>query len=205
MLSPRKRALACLYGGPTGWRYETPETFLGVGREEATIEHLKRLSLRELVQLFHAADPPQLDSVSGEYRGEILTAGVVGRLGAIYTDHLFGPGRWIGKAFLPVTVSSGQGLNLYATKNSAGLTKVLRDRRMATTTRRSNFDSKEAFHLDYSPYNDLPVSAFSDEIRRINDRLLLGMGCVGLKVGTFLPVPFGLYGAPHPWVGADDR
>jgi hypothetical protein len=67
----------------------------------------------------------------------------------------------------------------------------------------SRFDGKPSFHLVYAAHNRGLNHSMRDEIRRINDRLWLGMGCLAWDLDTLNPTPFLLYGAPAPWVGLD--
>jgi hypothetical protein len=44
-----------------------------------------------------------------------------------------------------------------------------------------------------------------DEIRKINDKLYIGMGAMAASGGTINPMPFILSGDQAPWVGPDEK
>jgi len=43
----------------------------------------------------------------------------------------------------------------------------------------------------------------TDEVRKVNDRLFLGIGRLTITFGKYNPMPFVLMGPPDPWVGPD--
>jgi len=76
---------------------------------------------------------------------------------------------------------------------------------MRTFIGKSQYDDKESFHLDYRPFNSGLLHSMRDEIRKINDRLYIGMGSMAASGGTLNPMPFTLYGGKNPWGGGRIR
>ena len=77
--------------------------------------------------------------------------------------------------------------------------------KMDTYTGKSRFDNKDSFHLVYAAYNKGRNYSMRDEIRRINDKLFIAMGCLKWNLDTFNPSPFILFGEPASWVGPDSK
>ena len=67
----------------------------------------------------------------------------------------------------------------------------------------SVFDGRPAFQLRLSDYNTFFTSTMTDEVRKINDTLFLGIGRLTITLGKFNPMPFVLIGPPDPWIGPD--
>ncbi|HQG33158.1 MAG TPA: hypothetical protein PLA83_14600, partial [Deltaproteobacteria bacterium] len=67
----------------------------------------------------------------------------------------------------------------------------------------SVFDGKPAFELSYRPYNTFLTNTMTDEVRKVNDRMYLGIGRLTVTLGKFNPMPFVLMGPPDPWVGPE--
>lgn len=191
--------------GFSGWSKKSPDEILGKSAAEAGPEDLRRLSRSQVVSLFHAADAPDFASMKGEYSAEVLSVGPFKFVADFYTHKIFGPGRWKGKAFFPLLDSSGWGYNLFAVNGKKGGGGIARTCRMNTYHGLSYIDDKASFHLDYSPWNGFLNYTMHDEIRKINDRLFLGMGYMSAGGGPLNPAPFMLYGEANPWVGPDKK
>jgi len=188
-------------GGP--YKGQTMEQILGVDPAKATDKDIEKLDKAAVFQLFYAAPAPKFEDVKGEYNAKTLPVGILAASADFYTHNFFGPGRWVGKAFLPAEKEKGWGYNLFSGKGKDGKEAIARTRKMNTGIGKSNIDGKESFHLDYSPYNAGTVRSMHDELRRINDNLMLGMGYMGLGGGSINPAPFLVIGPAAPWVGPD--
>ncbi|BBO78136.1 hypothetical protein DSCW_55530 [Desulfosarcina widdelii] len=191
-----------LQNGSSGWDGRSMEQILGVPPEQATLADIERLSKSEVMQLFHSATPPTLSDLQGEYQAKNLAVGIMAPAADFYTQHFFGPGRWLGKGFTAEAAQNGQGYNLFQEKEGDGT--IWRTRRMKTSVGTSVFDRKESFKLDYSVYNKGPVHGMRDELRKINPALFIGMGYMPIGGGSINPGPFVVYGNPSPWVGPSD-
>jgi hypothetical protein len=188
--------------GFSGWSDDTMDQILNKPAEEANLDDINKLSMKEIVKLFHAAPSPEFTSIKGEYQAEVLSVGKLGFVASFYTHHLFGPGRWQGKGFLPQENSKGYGYNLFSARQSE---TPVRTRKMDTYIDKSNIDDGDSFHLDYAPHNSFLNSTMHDEIREINPTLYLGLGYMGVGGGPLNPAPFVLYGQSTEWVGLDEE
>lgn len=184
-----------------GYRGGSPSDILGKDPSLAAVEDITKLSKSEFRQLFHALDAPAFHELKGEYRAMNLPRGIMAGMVDFYTDHFFGPGRWVGKAFFPFSDSAGWGYNLFEKASPDGAAILNRARKMNTRVGPSSYDGKDSFLINYAPYNGGIVHTMRDELRRVNDRLYIGYGSLGIGGGSLNPSPFIVYGKPTPWVG----
>jgi hypothetical protein len=184
---------------------------LGVDPEIATYDNVEKLSRKDKMQLFYAADTPDFNTLNGEYEARLLSGGILGNSSALFTHHVFPTGmvtpstRWTGKAFMQNDDHSGHGYNIFTKKNADNIKSTLRIRKMRTSMGASKVgkDGKQSFLVNYSADNSGTINSMRDEIRRINDNLFIGAGYMGIGGGSINPAPFALIGPPRPWVGPD--
>ncbi len=67
---------------------------------KATDKDIEKLDKAAVFQLFYAAPAPKFEDVKGEYNAKTLPVGILAASADFYTHNFFGPGRWVGKAFL---------------------------------------------------------------------------------------------------------
>ena len=67
----------------------------------------------------------------------------------------------------------------------------------------SVFDERPSFQLSYRDYNTFYTNTMTDEVRKVNNKLFLGIGRLTIIFGKFNPMPFMMIGPPDPWVGPD--
>lgn len=184
-----------------GGKYDgrSMEKILGVPPEKATIEDIKKLGKADVFQLFYAASVPSFQDFKGEYVAATIDVGIMAASAGYYTHHVFGPGRWEGKAFYPFEKDKGSGYNIF--KDAGG--KLYRTRKMDTQIGPSDHDGKSSFKLNYSAYNSGTVQSMRDELRKINDNLFIGLGYMALGGGKINPAPFVVIGPAKEWVGVD--
>lgn len=195
-----KKIISFLLMGRRGWGGESMGDVLGVAPAKATLDDVKKLNMRQVMQLFHAAPAPDFETIKGEYKAEVLEVGPLAFAAKFITHNIFGPGHWEGKGFFPFESNKGRGYNLFMPKNSEHPARV---REMDTRVGISSIDDRDSFHLDYSQYNRFMIGTMSDEIRRINDTLLIGVGFMSIGGGPCNPAPFVVVGKPTKWVGPD--
>ncbi len=178
------------------------EQILGTPAEKAIPGDIEKLSKSEVMQLFYASPPPIFSSMKGEFRGELVPVGILSPAAYFFTHHLFGPGHWEGKAFLP---EKGNGYNIFRFKNKKGEAATARTIKMKIFIGKSKIDDRESFMLDYSSFNsDIMVHSMGDEIRKINDKLYICMGYMNAGGGSINPAPFILYSEKSEYVGPDE-
>ncbi len=200
-----------LQAGPKTPDGRTMAEILGAAPETARYDNVEKLSRKDKMQLFYAAETPGINALNGEYEARLLSGGVLGPSSALFTHHVFPTGRvtprtrWVGKGFKPNDANSGVGYNLFSRKKPGGNAETLRIRPMRTSFSVSKVgkDGKLSFQVDYSADNAGMIHSMRDEIRQINENLFIGAGYMALGGGPMNPAPFALIGPPKPWVGVD--
>ncbi len=193
-----------LQNGPFEWDGRQMDEILGINAENASADDIDKLSKADVMQLFFAAGMPEFTKMNGEYKARMVQAGILSKANEFYAHNLMGPGHWEAKAFFPIAKDRGQGYNLFIVDENGNPAPV-RTLKMDTFAGKSNFDNKESFHLVYEAYNTDQNRSMRDEIRKINNRLYLGLGYLTWNLGTCNPSPFVLYGEPGKWVGPDEE
>lgn len=184
-----------------GYKGESVRDILGKDPEQATADDCLRLNKARFMQLFSAATCPTVDELTGEYialnhPGGILASGV-----QIYTNHFFGPGTWVGKAFMPLAPGKGHGYNIFQRTGGDGKPVFTRARRINTSIGKSEYDGKNSYKLNYALHNGGLVHSMRDELRRINANLYVGLGCMASGGGAINPSLFIVQGPPKEWIG----
>jgi hypothetical protein len=188
----------------------TMKDILGKDPAKATADDVAKLSRKDCMQLFYAAEAPDFASLKGEFTAKVLPGGVLGPASELFTHHVFPTGgitlktHWDGKAFMPESASSGYGYNLFTDKSS-GSPKTLRIRKFKTHVGPTTLgkDGRNSIHLVYHDFNSGTVKSMHDEARKINDNLYICGGYMALGGGWVNPAPFVLTGPPSEWVGLD--
>lgn len=191
--------VSILQNGTGGWKGENSSQILGVAVEKASVEDIEKLSKHQLMQLFYSANPPSFLEINGEYKAKTIPAGILSPAADFFTHNFFGPGRWIGKAFSPIKGNLGKGYNIFKDTGS----KLYRTREMDTFIGPSKIDENDSFHIVYKSYNSGMVHSMHDELRKINEHLIIGMGYMLAGGGSINPAPFVLFGKPTRWIGPD--
>ncbi|MBN2283661.1 MAG: hypothetical protein JXO48_07200 [Deltaproteobacteria bacterium] len=191
-----------LENGVGGYDGRSMERILKKSPEAATVEDIEALPKSEISQLFLAAPAPDFKSMRGEYRAKLIHIGTQAFMNEFYAHHMMGPGHWEAKAFIPTGSKSGWGYNVFTVGEGYNAATV-RTMKMDTFIGPSRFDMNESFHLVYAAYNEGLNHSMRDEIRKINDRLYLGVGCLAWNFDIANPAFFLLYGKPDKWVGPD--
>lgn len=165
-----------------------------------TREALARMSCRELMALFATLDAPPLVEMNGEYAASLLAQpGLLsGLIGRATVGNPVMPGRWLCKAFRPVTDERGRGYNGFAQ-----LGRTVSRFPMQTLMAPSRYDGRPAYHLVYRAYRSLCGHIHMvDEVRRVAPGLYLGIGTWGFSDRQRrIPLPFVLEGPVAPYRG----
>jgi hypothetical protein len=203
------------------------ENFKGKHLKDYTFEVLMGLNRKQLIELFCRLDAPDMSEMRGEYRAAFLNCGNIINifLGRLFLFFIWG--AWQHKAFEPLGEKHGHGYNTFITTQPglyencfiAIFIKILNivlslfrwkySMRMArimlnkTSLVSSVFDGRPSFQLSYRDYNTFFTSTMTDEVRKVNDNLYLGIGRLTVTFGKYNPMPFALMGPPEPWVGPD--
>lgn len=181
-----------LQTGISGWKGKSVEKIIGKPVISIELDDIKNLSKAKLTQLFYAANPPELDTLNGEYSGSLAHVGAAFFMGSFFTYFIYGNmDRWVGKGFEKSKGKKGRGYNLFESRKDSKL--IIRKRKIATYIAKSSLDKKNSCFLDYSPYNSGLVHIFRDELRRINNTLFIGVGYLTFPGGSKVNFPFFLY------------
>lgn len=190
-------------------------------------EDLMKLNRKQLMELFFLLDAPSMPEMRGEYRAALLDSGYIINifLAKFYLHFIWGD--WQHKAFEPLGEQHGHGYNTFITTQSklyenyfiANFMKMVsivrsfshlhNPQRLArmmlnkTSIVVSVFDGRPSFQLSYRDYNTFFTNTMTDEVRKVNDKLFLGIGRLTVTFGKFNPMPFVLMCPPDPWVGPD--
>jgi hypothetical protein len=201
--------------------------FLGKPLKDYGYEDVMKLNRKQLMTLFFQLDAPAMAEMRGEYRAALLDSGYIlnDALARMYLHFTWGD--WQHKAFEPIDDQRGHGYNTFITTQSrlyenyfwasfmkmvciiTSLFRLHSPRRLArimlnkTEMVASVFDGRPSFQLSYRDYNTFFTNTMTDEVRKINDQLYLGIGRLTITLGKFNPMPFVLMGPPDPWVGPD--
>ena len=192
-----------------------------------TFEDLLKLNRKQLMDLFRRLDAPAMAEMHGEYRAALLDSGyVINRL--LSRQYLYLTwGNWQHKAFEPTDDRHGHGYNTFITTEPdlhenyfialfMKIISILKSFFRANNTQRlarimlnqtamvsSVFDGRPSFELSYKAYNTFFTNTMTDEVRKINSTLYLGIGRLTVTFGKYNFMPFVLMGPPDPWVGPD--
>ena len=203
------------------------DKFKGKELKQFGYEDLLKLNRQQLMELFFELDAPAMSEMRGEYRAALLDSGYIINMFLAKLYLHFTWGDWQHKAFEPLDEHHGHGYNTFITAQSklyenyfvAVLMKIVsivrsffrlhNPQRMArimlnkTSIVSSVFDGKPSFQLSYRDYNTFYTNTMTDEVRKVNDNLFLGIGRLTVTFGRFNPMPFVMIGPPDPWVGPD--
>jgi len=201
--------------------------FNGKDLKDFRYEDLMNLTRKQLMELFSLLDAPSMSEMKGEYRAALLDSGYIINMFLARLYLHFTWGNWQHKAFEPLGEKNGHGYNTFITTQSKlyenyfvavfmrivsivrSLLRSNNPQRMArimlnkTSIVSSVFDGRPAFQLSYRDYNTFFTNTMTDEVRKVNDTLFLGIGRLTVTFDKFNPMPFVLIGPPDPWVGPD--
>jgi len=203
------------------------EVFEGKALKNFRYEDLMKLDRKQLMELFFELDAPAMSEMRGEYRAVLLDSGYVINIFLAKLYLHFTWGDWQHKAFEPLGETHGHGYNTFVTTQPklyenyfvavfmkiisivCSLFRLSNPHRLArimlnkTSIVSSVFDGRPSFQLSYRDYNTFYTNTMTDEVRKVNDNLFLGIGRLTVTFGKLNPMPFVLIGPPDPWVGPD--
>lgn len=203
------------------------DNFMGKDLKDFRYEDLMKLNRKQIMELFSLLDAPAMSEMRGEYRAVLLDSGYIINIFLAKLYLHFTWGDWQHKAFEPLGETYGHGYNTFITTQSklyenyfvAVFVKIMsivrsffrlhNPQRLArimlnkTSIVSSVFDSRPSFQLSYRDYNTFFTNTMTDEVRRVNDKLFLGIGRLTITFGKFNPMPFVMIGLPDPWIGPD--
>jgi hypothetical protein len=138
-----------------------------------TTEELRLMHFDELKKLFDSLPAPAIDEIDGEYLSTPLDQGnwFKNILAPLVTNIR---GRWLGKAFSPLSDNNGYGYNWWQTTKG-----VRRTLTMKTYVSNSSISPGKSYIVDYcSQHTWLPAMSLYDELRTVSDGVFLGFGVI---------------------------
>ena len=164
-----------------------------------SLEKLLALTQAEGIALWRTLPAVPMNEMDGHYMGLGPDAKDLAYQKG-YADFMFNEhsprGYWLGKAFRPLTATTGEGYNRWRFPGG----RIERNLRMATHMGTSLIDGNPAYVLDYGAFSK--GSTLIDEVRKLDDSIYLGAATVDGGGGTrSKPDFFILIGPTDEWVG----
>jgi hypothetical protein len=167
---------------------------------ELTESGLSAMSFKELMALFGQLPAPTVADMDGEFSARLLAqpSALAQLIGKLTVNNPLMPGRWLCKAFRPLSTERGQGYNAFA-----HLGRKVQRYPMQTLIAPSRYDGRPAYTLVYASFRSMCGAIHMvDEVRRVGPDLYLGIGTWGFTDGQRrVPLPFVLRGPIAPYVG----
>lgn len=163
-----------------------------VSKEEWTAERLKKMSRKDLIELYKTLSPPPFEEMNGEYNGHTLDTGSeIGNQRSEWVMNKTAMGVWKGKAYTPKTSTTGEGYNRYVIDG-----KERHHLRFGTDMNVSLFDDKPTLRMRYGAFKNISaVNDLIDEVRKLDEGIYLCTGAsLDGKGKRSRPTPFCLTG-----------
>lgn len=156
------------------------------------------MSLKELMALFAKSAAPTVQQMNGEFAARLLTqpSRLAQVIGQVTVNNPLMPGRWLCKAFRPVSSDRGRGYNSFAQ-----LGHHVQRYPMETLIAPSRYDGRPAYTLVYASFRSMCGAInMVDEVRQVGPDLYLGIGTWGFSdAQRRIPLPFVLRGPVSPY------
>ena len=166
-----------------------------------TMERLLALDHESTVALWKTLPAAEMAELNGHYQGIVPNAGDPerqARTSGFMYDEDSPRGYWLGKAYLPLTETEGEGYNRWRFADRS----IVRNGRFATRLGPSLIDGNPSYIMDYGAFND---TTLVDEIRRLDEGVYLGVGTTATEDGgRSAPGHFALVGPTDEWIGAEE-
>jgi hypothetical protein len=161
---------------------------------------LLAMGLKELMALFAKSAAPTVQQMNGEFAARLLAQpGKVAQfIGDITVNNPLMPGRWLCKAFRPLSGERGRGYNAF---DHFG--RKVQRYPMETLIAPSRYDGRPAYTLVYASFRSMCGAVnMVDEVRQVAPNLYLGIGTWGFTdAQRHVPLPFVLRGPMAPYAG----
>lgn len=161
---------------------------------------LLAMSLKELMALFSRSTAPTVKQTNGEFAARLLTqpSKLAQIIGEVTVNNPLMPGRWLCKAFRPISGERGRGYNAFA-----HLGRTVQRYPMETLLAPSRYDGRPAYTLVYASFRSMCGAVnMVDEVRQVGPNLYLGIGTWGFTdAQRRIPLPFVLRGPMAPYAG----
>ena len=163
---------------------------------DLTESDLRAMRFKDLMALFGKLPAPSLQEMDGEFAARLLAQpnAVAQVIGHLTVNNPLMPGRWLCKAFKPVSADRGQGYNSFA-----HLGRTVRRYPMQTLIAPSRYDGRPAYTLVYAAFSSMCGAIHMvDEVRQVGDETVRD-----IETGRGDPGQCGAQGEPGPEGKAD--
>jgi len=164
-----------------------------------SLEKLLALTPEEGLAIWATLPPPSIQEMNGHYMGlgpDATNPEHQKAYAAYMFDERSPRGYWLGKAFRPLTATTGEGYNRWRFPGR----KIVRNLRIATRIGPSLIDGRTSYLLDYTVYNK--GMTLIDELRKVDDDIYFGAATWVMPDGKrSKPDFFILIGPTDEWVG----
>ncbi|MFW9897522.1 MAG: hypothetical protein ACFFD7_17080 [Candidatus Thorarchaeota archaeon] len=163
-----------------------------ITKKNWTVEKLKKMTREDLLELYKTLQAPEFEEMDGEYDGHTLDTGSeVGNQMSEWVMNKTAMGVWKGKAYTPITSTTGEGYNRYVIDG-----KERHHLRFATEMNVSLFDGKPTLRMRYGAFKNVSaINDLIDEVRKLDDGIYLCTGAALNEKGERgPPTPFCLTG-----------
>ena len=141
-----------------------------------SLEKLLLLTQAEGIELWKTLPPVPMAEMNGHYMGlgpDAKNTEYQKRYAEFMFNEKSPRGYWLGKAFKPLTETTGEGYNRWRLPGG----KIDRRSRFITEIGKSFFDGKPSLLMYYGAYRaDAP--SFVDEVRKLDDYIYVGLGSI---------------------------
>lgn len=165
-----------------------------------TESDLLAMNVKDLMALFGRLPAPSMSEMDGEFAARLLAqpSPLAQFIGNLTVNNPVMPGRWLCKAFAPLSAERGQGYNGFAQMG-----RKVRRYPMQTLIAPSRYDRQPAYTLVYAAFSSMCGAIHMvDEVRRVAPGLYLGIGTWGYTDRQRrIPLPFVLRGPIAPYAG----
>lgn len=167
---------------------------------QLTESDLLAMNFKDLMTLFGQLPAPTVGEMDGEFAARLLAqpSAIARLIGNVTVNNPLMPGRWLCKAFKPVSAERGQGYNAFA-----HLGRKVQRYPMQTLIAPSRYDGRPAYTLVYASFKSMCGAVHMvDEVRRAGPDLYLGIGTWGFTDRQrHIALPFVLRGPVASYIG----
>lgn len=163
-----------------------------------TESDLLDMRFKDLMALFAKLPAPAMKTMDGEFSARLLAqpSALAQVIGNLTVNNPLMPGRWLCKAFKPLSAERGQGYNSFA-----HLGRKVQRYPMQTLIAPSRYDGRPAYTLVYAAFRSMCGAIHMvDEVRQVAPHLYLGIGTWGFTdTQRQVALPFVLRGPIAPY------
>ncbi len=148
---------------------------LGKSAQMAKPEDIEKLKNPQLMQLFFAANTPEVDTLRGQFQSKVLDSGLNDKQLKIFFTNPSGESEWVGEEFSPLYNRTLKSCKTYARHNKRGRREITKTCNTDSYIAQSLLDNRKSLHLNFQLMGKGIKKSEHDEIRIINENLFICM------------------------------